>query len=62
MLPVVVTVERSRFDWPVGYFTALKGCRVAFTIDARGLYGTLDEVVETAETITLTLSDPRREG
>lgn len=59
--PHVVTVPRSRFDWPVGYFSALVGARVAYMWDGVGLYGTLVEAQETEDEITLTLVDPRVE-
>lgn len=59
--PHVVTVPRTRFDWPMGYFEALVDARVAYMWDGVGLYGTLVEARETADEITLTLVDPRVE-
>ena len=60
--PHVVTVQRSRFNWPMGYFDALVGARVAYMWGEVGLYGTLVEAQETAGEITLTLVDPQVEG
>lgn len=59
--PHVVTVPRSRFNWPEGYFVALQGLRVAYEWEGVDLYGTLVEAIETPDEITLTLVDPRVE-
>lgn len=56
-----VTVPRSLQPWPDGYFHRLIGCRVAFMLDERGVYGTLTAVVETEDEFTLTFEDPRVE-
>lgn len=56
--PYVVTVERSRHNWPEGYFLNLVGVRITILDDrGRPARGRLEAVRETDKLIELTLSD-----
>lgn len=55
--PYVLTVERSRHNWPDGYFEGLIGCRITI-LDERGrpARGDLQAVREMDTEIELTLT------
>jgi len=54
----VLTIERSRHNWPPAYFDVLVGVRIAFLEDdGRPASGVLVAVRETTERIELTLAD-----